>query len=143
MRSDPPPLTEHAARNRAAWDADAGNWVELGRRAWASEEPWWGMWHVPESELGLLPDVSGKDVIELGCGTAYWSAWLARRGAQVVGLDNSERQLATARELQREHGLEFPLVHASAEATAFPDTSFDLAWAKRWPNEEIWVATKA
>jgi SAM-dependent methyltransferase len=52
-----------------------------------------------------LGDLAGKDAIELGCGTAYVSAWLARRGARVVGIDNSEAQLATARDLQRKHGL--------------------------------------
>jgi SAM-dependent methyltransferase len=143
----PSDLTEHAARNRAAWDADAANWVESGRRAWASEEPCWGIWHVPESELRLLPDVSDKDVIELGCGTAYWSAWFARLGARVVGLDNSERQLATARELQREHGVEFPLVHASAEATPFPNASFDLAFSEYgaclWCDPELWIPEAA
>jgi len=45
---------------------------------------------VPDSELHVLPeDLAGKDAIELGCGTAYVSAWLARRGARVVGLDTS------------------------------------------------------
>ncbi len=76
-------LTEHARRNRDAWDAEAPKWVELGERAWAKTEPNWGIWGIPESELRVLPDVDGKDVIELGCGTAYWSAWLARRGARV------------------------------------------------------------
>lgn len=126
-RPDAPanPLTEHAARNRASWDADAPNWVEPGERAWASDEPNWGIWGIRESELRVLPDVDGKDVIELGCGTAYWSAWLARRGARVVGLDNSERQLETARRLQCEHGLEFT-----------------LEWSRRWPSEEIWRARR-
>ena len=35
----------------------------------------------------MLPDVAGNDVVELGCGTAYFSAWLARRGARPVGVD--------------------------------------------------------
>ncbi|WP_216843803.1 methyltransferase domain-containing protein [Phytoactinopolyspora alkaliphila] len=43
----------------------------------------------------LPPTLQGKDVIELGCGTAYVSAWMARRGARPVGLDNSAEQLAT------------------------------------------------
>jgi SAM-dependent methyltransferase len=137
-------LTEHAARNRVSWDADAVNWVELGQIAWASLEPSWGIWGIPESELRLLPDVSGKDVIELGCGTAYWSAWLARRGARVVGLDNSERQLETARRLQQEHGLEFPLIHASAEAVPLPDASFDFAFSEYgaclWCDPDLWLA---
>jgi SAM-dependent methyltransferase len=44
----------------------------------------------PEDGLYALPsDVVGMDVVELGCGTAYFSAWLARRGARVTGIDNS------------------------------------------------------
>lgn len=105
------------------------------------------MWHVPESELRVLPDVAGKDLIELGCGTAYWSAWLARLGARVVGLDNSERQLATARQLQREHSLEFPLVHASAEAVPYPDASFDVAFSEYgaclWCDPALWIPEAA
>jgi hypothetical protein len=84
----------HVRVNRDSWDADAPNWVERGRDAWALEEPVWGRGNL-ESEVHLLPDVSGLDAIELGCGTAYISAWLMRRGARVIGLDNSSRQLAT------------------------------------------------
>jgi 2-polyprenyl-3-methyl-5-hydroxy-6-metoxy-1,4-benzoquinol methylase len=101
-------LPEHVARNRAYWDNLARQYVEAGERAWAEEEPAWGIWHVPVAELRVLSEqLSGKDVIELGCGTAYISAWLARRGARVVGIDNSEAQLDTARCLQRQYGLRF------------------------------------
>ena len=82
---------------------------------------------MPESELRVLPDVDGKDVVELGCGTAYVSAWLARRGARPVGVDLTAEQLETARRMQAKHGLDFPLVHASAEDVPLPDASFDLA----------------
>jgi SAM-dependent methyltransferase len=61
-----------------------------------------------------------------GCGTGYRCAWLGRMGARPVGLDVSEAQLETARALQRDHGLEFPLLHASAESTSLADRSFDL-----------------
>ncbi|HWF73050.1 MAG TPA: methyltransferase domain-containing protein, partial [Solirubrobacteraceae bacterium] len=91
------PLPEHVLRNRAAWDEWAREYAEPGRRNWAQEEPTWGVWSVPESELHVLPDdVEGLDVIELGCGTGYVSSWLARRGARPVGIDNSEAQLETA-----------------------------------------------
>jgi SAM-dependent methyltransferase len=138
-----PPLSEHAGRARAMWNEEAPNWVERGRANWAAQAPHWGAWHVPEEELGILPDVRDLDVVELGCGTAYWSAWLARRGARPVGLDVSEAQLETARSLQREHGLEFPLVHASAEAAPLPDGSFDLAFseygAATWCDPYAWI----
>lgn len=142
-----PKLTEHAAANRNAWNRWASEYVAAGERNWASDDPSWGIWQIPERELRILPDVSGLDVIEFGCGTAYWSAWLARRGARVVGIDSSERQLETARRLQREHGLEFPLIHGSAEAVPVADSSFELAFseygASLWCDPELWIAEAA
>ena len=96
----------------------------------------------------MLPDdLAGKDAIELGCGTAYVSAWLARRGARVVGIDNSEAQLATARRLQRQHGLDFPLLHGNAEAVPYPDASFDFAISEYgaclWADPQRWVPEAA
>jgi SAM-dependent methyltransferase len=136
-------LSEHARRNRDVWNKDAPNWVESGERSWASPTPWWGAWEIPEAELRILPDVRGLDVLDLGCGTGYWCAWLARLGARPVGLDLSEAQLDTARELQREHGIEFPLVHASAEEPPFPDGSFDVVFSEYgaaiWCDPYVWI----
>lgn len=141
-------LPEHVARNRAQWDIWAADYVDVGERNWAQDEPTWGIWRVPESEVGLLPeDVSGLDAIELGCGTAYVSAWLARRGARPVGIDNSQAQLATARELQERHELEFPLLHGNAEEVPYPDESFDLAvseyGAAIWCDPYRWIPEAA
>lgn len=138
---------DHVLLNRAMWDEDAPNWVERGRRSWASEEPFWGIWGNPESEVHLLPDVSGLDAVELGCGTGYVSAWLARRGARVVGLDDSTEQLATARMFQEEFDLRFPLVHADAERPPFADGSFDFAiseyGAAIWCDPYRWIPEAA
>ncbi len=126
----PEPLPDHVRRNRSAWDEWAPEFVASGERSWALQpgEETWGVWAIPEAEVGLLPaDLAGKDTIELGCGTGYVSAWLARRGARPVGIDNSEQQLATARRLQEQHGLDFPLLHGNAETVPYPDASFDLA----------------
>jgi len=140
-------LPEHVRRNREYWDSVAHEWVERGRRAWAQAEISWGIWDIPESEAGLLPDVDGLDVIELGCGTAYVSAWLARRGARPVGIDNSPRQLATAHALQAEFGLEFPLLLGNAEQVPLPDASFDLAiseyGAAIWADPYRWIPEAA
>jgi SAM-dependent methyltransferase len=85
------------------------------------------VWKVPEAQLGVLPPgLAGADSLELGCGTGYISAWLARRGARPVGLDNSAAQLATAAALQDRFGLHFPLIHASAEQIPLADAAFDL-----------------
>jgi len=115
-------LPEHIARNRAYWDeVNAPLYAAPGARAWVRQEITWGIFDIPEDELHALPaDVVGMDVVELGCGTAYFGAWLARRGAHVTGIDNSAEQLKTARRLQDEHDLHFPLIHGNAEDTACP-----------------------
>jgi SAM-dependent methyltransferase len=143
--TEPP---EHVRRNRDHWDVRAAEYVGPGERAWARAEPTWGIWRVPESELHVLPeDVAGKNVIELGCGTAYISAWLARLGARVVGIDTSTAQLATARRLQREHGLALTLIHGNAEQVPYPDASFDLAISEYgaclWADPYRWVPEAA
>jgi SAM-dependent methyltransferase len=135
-------------------DANRRNWTDLrgfqeqtARRNWAKTELEWGLWGVPESEVGALPDVAGLDVVELGCGTAYWSAWLARRGARPVGVDLTPSQLEIARSMQRESGLEFPLVEANAEDVPLPDASFDLAFseygASIWCDPSRWIPEAA
>lgn len=144
----PERLPEHVAANREAWDRYAADYADPGRRAWAAAEPSWGIWGVPESELHLLPvDLDGKDTIELGCGTGYVSAWLARLGARPVGIDNSPAQLESARAFQREFGIEFPVHLGNAEATPFPDASFDFAISEYgaclWADPYRWVPEAA
>ena len=135
---------DYVIRNRRQWDRWARDYEEPGRRRWSEKEPSWGQWGVPESQLKLLPsDVSGFDVIELGCGTGYISAWLARRGARPVGIDNSAAQLRTALALQRQHGIAFPLIHGNAEEVPASAASFDLAiseyGASIWCDPYRWI----
>ncbi|WP_027862924.1 class I SAM-dependent methyltransferase [Marmoricola sp. URHB0036] len=145
--SDEHELPEHAARNREHWDEMAAGYVSAGERQWGATEASWGIWNIPESELHLLDGVEGLDAIELGCGTAYVSAWLARRGARPVGIDNSPNQLDTARRLQHAHGLEFPLLLGNAEHVPYPDASFDFAISEYgaclWADPYVWVAEAA
>ena len=141
-------LPDHVLRNRVQWDKNAAEYVKPGERAWARQEPTWGIWGVPESELHVFPDnLAGKDTIELGCGTAYVSAWLRRRGARVVGIDNSAVQLQTARRLQHEYDLEMTLIHGNAERVPYPDASFDLAISEYgaclWADPYRWVPEAA
>jgi len=115
---------------------------------WDSERVTWGMFGVTDESIGApLGEVAGKDVVELGCGTAYVSAWLARRGARPVGIDPTPAQLDTARRQQARTGLEFPLVQAPAEQIPLPDDSFDLAvseyGASLWADPARWVPEAA
>lgn len=141
-------LPEHVRRNRTLWDNWAHKFVAPGEEAWAQDSPTWGIWSIPESQVGMLPaDIAGKDVIELGCGAAYVSAWLTRRGARVVGVDNSAAQLATARRLQRQYNLDFPLLHGNAEMVPYPEASFDFAISEYgaclWADPHRWVPEAA
>jgi SAM-dependent methyltransferase len=138
---------DHIERNRAEWTGWAEEFVESAERNWAQAEITWGLWDAPESELQILPDVDGKDVVELGCGTAYIAAWLARRGARVVGVDPTPAQLETAARMQEQHGLLFPLIEAAAEDVPLPDASFDLAvseyGASIWADPYRWIPEAA
>jgi SAM-dependent methyltransferase len=143
-------LPEHVAANRSYWDGMAQEWVEPGERAWREQpgEESWGIYGFPEAEIGMLPDdLAGLDVIELGCGTGYISAWMARRGARVTAIDNSAKQLETAAMLQRLHGLDFGLIHGNAEQVPCPDSSFDFAiseyGAVLWADPEAWIPEAA
>jgi SAM-dependent methyltransferase len=141
-------LPEHAKKNRVVWDTWAADYAAWAPHAWAKDAPTWGIFQIPEAHLGAFPEsVAGLDVVELGCGTAYISAWLARRGARPVGIDNSPAQLATARRMQQQFGLQFPLHLGNAEKTGFPDASFDLVvseyGASIWCDPYLWVPEAA
>jgi SAM-dependent methyltransferase len=141
-------LPDSVARNVADWTkANADHADAKAADAWAKTEIDWGVFGVPESELDVLGDVADKDVVELGCGTAYFSAWLAKLGARPVGVDPTPAQLQTARRMQEETGISFPLVEAPAEAVPLPDASFDLAvseyGASLWAVPERWLAEAA
>jgi len=136
------------ARNRAHWDAWAREYEEPGRQNWSSEQPRWGIWHVPEWQVRMLPDdLAGMQAIELGCGTGYVSAWMARRGAHPTGIDNSPAQLENARRFQQEFGLDFPLILGNAEAVPLPDGSFDFAISEYgaclWCDPYRWIPEAA
>ena len=82
---------DHVLRNRSAWDQWAADYAGAGLRNWAAEASW-GIWGVPAADAGVLPpDLNGRDSIELGCGTGYVSAWLARRGARRPGWTTPRR----------------------------------------------------
>jgi SAM-dependent methyltransferase len=139
---------EYLERNVAHWSRANADYTDASAAAaWAQEEIRWGVWQTPESELNVLGDVAGLDIVELGCGTAYFSAWLARRGARVVGVDPTPAQLETARRLQRETGLEFPLIEAPGEEVPLSDRSFDIVHseygASIWADSHRWIPEAA
>ena len=146
-------MPDHLDAARRFWDGltgtegDFARQLDYGRAQWAAA-PNWGDWSVPEAELRLLPaEPAGLDTLELGCGTAYLSGWLARAGARPVGVDASARQLGLARALQREFGVAFPLVQADGERVPCADAAFDLVLseygASSWCDPARWVPEAA
>jgi SAM-dependent methyltransferase len=141
-------LPGHVRRNIEVWTRVNAEYTDAeARRKWEQREMTWGVWNTPESAVRVLPDVAGLDVVELGCGTAYFASWLARRGARVVGVDPTPAQLETARAMQAELGIEFPLVEAAAESVPLADASFDLALseygASIWSDPYEWIPEAA
>jgi SAM-dependent methyltransferase len=139
---------DYVQQNVANWTRANTEYTDASAaRAWAQEEITWGVFETPESELNVLGDVNDLDVVELGCGTAFFSAWLARRGARVVGVDPTPAQLETARRMQSETGTEFPLIEAIGEDVPLADSSFDLVLseygASLWADPYRWIPEAA
>ncbi len=121
------PTADHVRTNLRLWERQSDAYdrrcasVLGGRRAKA-----WGLWRIPESSLGLVGPVRGKDVLELGCGAARWSDALSADGARVVGLDVSRSQLSKALRITRRSGGKVALLRANAEELPLAERSFDL-----------------
>ena len=140
--------TGAVGRNQELWAAVNAQFTDRdAERRWEPGDLTWGLFRLPERELRLLGDVEGLDVVELGCGTAFVSAWLARAGARPVAVDLSRAQLATARRCQVRYGLAFPLVEADAERVPLRGESFDLVvseyGAAPWCDPTRWISEAA
>jgi SAM-dependent methyltransferase len=134
--------------NINAWQEQAKDYVPAAEAAWAAHTPYWGVWRIPDSGINLMPaDLSGLRCIELGCGTAYVSAWMARRGGEVVAIDPTPNQLATARRLQAKYKLAFTIEEGFAESVPYPSESFDFAiseyGAALWSDPYRWIPEAA
>jgi SAM-dependent methyltransferase len=145
-RSDPPGAERR--RNRDVWSEVSRQFTDGdAEHRWQAGDIEWGLFRIPEQGLGVLGPLDGLDVAELGCGTAYVSAQLARRGARPVGVDLSPEQLRSARRCQALFGPTFPLVEASADQLPLRSCSFDLVvseyGAAPWCRPDRWLAEAA
>ena len=135
-------------RNRHVWSLVNEQFTDDDADArWAETAITWGLFRLPEHDLGLLGDVAGQRVVELGAGTAYFSAWLARAGAHPVAVDLSGHQLDTARRCQQRFDLHFPLVEADGEQVPLRSGAFDLVvseyGAGPWCDPARWLPEAA
>ncbi len=117
--------SEHASRRW--WDADAGDYLAEHAGDIGDAEFVWCPEGLHEGDAGLLGDVAGARVLEVGAGSAPCSRWLAAQGAWPVALDVSAGMLGHAADLAGRTGIRVPLVQAGAEHLPFGDAVFDLA----------------
>jgi ubiquinone/menaquinone biosynthesis C-methylase UbiE len=134
---------------RRHWDEHlSARFERYARSRWAAAEPYWGNMVIPQSRLPVLPaELAGAAAVELGCGSGYVSARLAHRDAHPIGVDVSTRQLATARRLQEEFGLHFPLIQADAErvplGAACADRVISEYGTSAWCDPYRWIPEAA
>lgn len=120
------PLTAQRA-NRRDWDREADNYQREHGDFLRDVGFVWSPEGLDEAQAHLLGDVTGRRVLEVGCGAGQCSRWLSAQGASVVGVDLSFRQLQHSRRIDSETGIGVPAVCATATALPLADESFDLA----------------
>jgi len=118
---------EAEAANLAWWDADADDYQAAHGGFLGDADFVWCPEGVREEDARLLGDVRGRRVLEVGCGQAACSRWLAAAGAEPVATDLSGGMLRHAREGNERTGTAVPLVQANAERLPFATASFDIA----------------
>ena len=101
------------------YDGIAGQYA-----AGVDERPWNALYERPAT-LALLPEVNGKDVLDAGCGPAWYSDWLARHGARVIAVDCSRAMVALASERLKGRAR---IIHGDAGdlRDVLPNGAFDI-----------------
>ncbi|MEU1627142.1 class I SAM-dependent methyltransferase [Streptomyces sp. NPDC020096] len=117
---------ESSRASRGWWDRNADEYQTEHGAFLGDDRFVWGPEGLDEADAALLgpaEELAGRSVLEIGCGAAQCSRWLAARGARPVALDLSYRQLQHSRRI----GGGFPLVQADAGVLPFADGAFELA----------------
>ena len=89
----------------------------------------WGPEGLTEQEAGILGDVAGRDVLEVGSGAGQCSRWVRAHGGRAYGIDLSFRQLQHSRRIDVESEIAVPSVLATATSLPFRDGSFDVVFS--------------
>lgn len=76
----------------------------------------------------LLPELRGRDVLDLGCGYGWFCRWARAQGAtRATGIDVSEKMLARARAATQDAAISY--TRADLETLALPRAAFDLVFS--------------
>jgi len=111
-------LEQRRNRSREAHDQLAERWVEVGQE-----------FAVGSLRAEVLAQAWPHDLVvaDLGCGTGFLSALLARRGARVIAVDHSERMLAAAQREEFAGAVEFR--RGELDALPLRDAEVDAAFS--------------
>ncbi len=129
--------------NRRDWDAYADTYQATHGEFLRDIGFIWGPEGHTEADLGVLGDVAGKRVLEVGCGASQCARWLATQGASVVGLDVSLRQLQHSRRIDEATGVRVRTVGATGASLPFASDSFDIVFSSFGAMQFVSDATSA
>ncbi len=118
------PDSQVHSQNKSSWNAMADDWF-------GTILPVWGCSCPTEDELHLMPDLIGKRVLEIGCGSGHSLKWCGDHGAgELWGLDISERQLEKAQNFLVENGYATKLFCSPMELNpGLPQNYFDVVYS--------------
>lgn len=115
--------------NRADWDAYADEYQATHGQFLGDAGFIWSPEGLDEGAAGILGDVTGQDVLEIGCGAGQCARWVSLHGGRPVGLDLSHRQLQHSRRIDAELGTAVPVVCGTATALPFPADHFGVVFS--------------
>ena len=125
-------LAETARANRAWWDIEANDYYAEHGAFLGDDDFVWGPEGLREADAGLLGEIRGKALLEIGAGAAQCSRYAVRRGARVVATDISGGMLRQGLDLNLRFtitsGLTLPLVQCDGANLPFGDGSFDTVF---------------
>ena len=122
------PVSEGGRAGRRWWDDNAEEYLAEHGDFLGATDFLWCPEGLREADAGLLGDVAGRDVLEVGAGAAQCSRWLRGRGARALATDVSAGMLQAGRRLDEATGVVVPMVQADARRLPLADASFDTAF---------------
>jgi SAM-dependent methyltransferase len=115
--------------NRRDWDAYADEYQATHGEFLGDVGFIWSPEGVNEAEVHVLGDVTGRAVLEIGCGAAQCARWVRSQGGRAYGVDLSFRQLQHSRRIDAGSEVAVPTACATATRLPFADESFDVAFS--------------